>query len=992
MKFLPVWASIVIVLVVSTLSGALIVGIILYRSTVSSSDIQQLNMAQTTSMIISFVAAFDRRLAGVDHPDDTNGATLEKIRSALVRSNDFKLKKELMLLKMDGNNIRVLVHQETDQTKHEHLNVIYPDSKLYAVLKQGFSGRSGISKVQDNLGFEQRYAFAPVQGTDWVVAVERPIFELQKPFIQAGLFGGAITVLLAAFGGLLNYRTAMNISVEAREARDNAEIALANSQAAQQRLNDVINITSEGFAFFDKDDRLVICNDVYKEFYNTHENAIQPGNTMEDILRAGLAAGAFPRAKGREDAWLNERLAQHHATETIEQKLSDGRWLKISEKRTKDGGIVGVRTDITEIKDREIALKESEQRFKDFTETASDWVWETYADHTFKTIEGGKRREGKLTVPSGNSRRRQDLAEEDTDNEKWRNHLQDLDAHRPFEDFRYLVIMPGQGKRLVSVSGVPVFDEDGSFKGYRGTARDITNEHNAYERLNKAEVQLRLAFENVTIGVVLSDREGQIIGFNKTAEKIFGYTADEVMGKNVRILTGGEHRQLHDRYMDAYHKTGKAKIIGIGREVTGQRKNGEVFPLNLGIGKMVINDEVQYIASILDISEEKLLEQKLRQSQKMEAVGQLIGGIAHDFNNLLGIILGNLDLVLHDLEPENRMGKKVNKAIAATERGAALTRRLLNFTRQMPTDTQEININTTITDLHDLIQKALTKLVSVQLDLAENLPLAMAEKGELEDAIMNLCFNARDAMPNGGRILIETSTIEVAQDQRPELKELKPGTYVLIDVSDTGTGMPPEVVSHIFEPFFTTKEQGKGTGLGLSMVYGFAKRSGGLITVHSEVGQGTTFKLFFPAMAGENVTDKMVHEEKRIKADYSGTEKVLVVDDEKALVDIAVTVLSKCGYETLVAYNGQDALDIIIKDNTIDLLLSDIIMPDGMDGYQLADQAKAANPNLKICLMSGYAGARIIANRKVQSKYPLLPKPYSNLDLIRFVRSLLDGV
>ncbi|WPZ35873.1 PAS domain S-box protein [Thalassobaculum sp. OXR-137] len=776
------------------------------------------------------------------------------------------------------------------------------------------------------------------------------------------------------------------------EQEHRLEEAVRAGNSYRKQLDMALNSINEGFALFDKDDRLVLCNNVYRDFYNSRGEVIVVGRTLTEINRRAVELGLFPEARGREEEWLADRTRKHLECQVVEQEIANGRWLKISEQRTQDGGIVGVRTDITDLKNREKSLRESEQRFKDFTDTASDWIWETDVDHRFSYTENGHRAPENFAQSLIYMKTREEVAAEDTNSPKWVEHRRLLADRKPFRDFRYWTIAPNNTQRLIAVSGNPVFNELNEFQGYRGTGADVTDEHLTLEKLNDAEAMLRRMFENVTIGLIHADATGKIIDFNAAAEKIFGYSAQEAIGCNVSMLVNDHDRVRHDSYMKRYLDTGDAKIIGIGRETFGKRKDGTSVRINLGIAEIPSGDERHFIASMLDVTNERALEAKLRQSQKMDAIGQMVGGVAHDFNNLLGIISGNLELVQRKLEPESKLERQIGKALTAAGRGANLTRRLLNFSRQMPSEAAAIDVNETITELHDLIQKSLTETVKVHLRLEEDLPDANAERGDFEDAITNLCINARDAMPEGGQIIIETGLIEVPAQPSPQFKGLRPGRYIEIDISDTGTGMSADVAAHIFEPFFSTKEQGRGTGLGLSMVYGFAKRSNGSVSVYSEQGIGTTFKLFLPVATADGVSSSnSAAAPAAADEDYSGNESILIVDDEQELADIAVTILSELGYRTAVAHNAEEALAILRSDWDIDLLFTDVIMPGGIDGFALAKRARQMRPELEICLASGFTGASINTRVNSEEEYLLLKKPYTNADLATTVRRLLDA-
>lgn len=403
---------------------------------------------------------------------------------------------------------------------------------------------------------------------------------------------------------------------------------------------------------------------------------------------------------------------------------------------------------------------------------------------------------------------------------------------------------------------------------------------------------------------------------------------------------------------------------------------------------------VRLIAVFNEMFEERAhAEDALRRSQKMEAIGNLTGGIAHDFNNMLGIVLGNLELAQLDSRVNTETRERLGNALLAAERGAELTKKLLGFARTRPGGTKLTLVNNVVSNIEKLITKSLTAEVYVEKHLADDLWLTDIDPAELEDALLNLALNARDAMPGGGTLAIETSN-KVLDD---EYVRLNPGShcggFVMIAVSDTGTGMSQDIQEKVFEPFFTTKEKGKGTGLGLSMVYGFVQRSSGHIKLYSEPTSGTTFRIFLPRADGN-----IAQEENTTALDQDmprGTETILVVDDEEALTDIAVTRLEGLGYHVLTAFNGRQALEIL-KDNTnIDLLFTDIIMPGELDGYRLALAAAELRPTVKILLTSGFTDKRerlVNGNAEFIAKLTkcLLSKPYNYTELAMAVRDTLD--
>jgi PAS domain S-box-containing protein len=382
-------------------------------------------------------------------------------------------------------------------------------------------------------------------------------------------------------------------------------------------------------------------------------------------------------------------------------------------------------------------------------------------------------------------------------------------------------------------------------------------------------------------------------------------------------------------------------------------------------------------------------EEALRQSQKMEAVGQLTGGVAHDFNNLLQVIIGNLDSILrHAPEELARVRRSANQALNGARRAAALTQRLLAFSRRQPLDPKPLNANTLITSLTELIHRTLGELVAVETVMAAGLWQVEADANELEAAILNLAVNARDAMPEGGRLTIETSNAYIDEAYAAAYVEVAPGQYVCISVSDTGGGMDPETVAHAFEPFFTTKPVGRGTGLGLSQVYGFVKQSGGHVKIYSEVGQGTTVKLYLPRLATEATVATETAEPPPPEGDTEET--ILVLEDDDDVRTYSVEILRDLGYRVLEAHDGPSALRLLERQARVDLLFSDVILPGGMTGAQVAAQARELRPDLKVLFTTGYARNAIIHQGRLDKGVRLITKPFASSDLAAKVRDVLD--
>ena len=390
---------------------------------------------------------------------------------------------------------------------------------------------------------------------------------------------------------------------------------------------------------------------------------------------------------------------------------------------------------------------------------------------------------------------------------------------------------------------------------------------------------------------------------------------------------------------------------------------------------------------VQDITERKTTEEQLRQSQKMETIGHLTGGIAHDFNNLLMVIMGNLDLLLERVQDDPDNTAIVNSAITATERGASLTRQLLAYARRQPLAPRDLDVNAAIQGLSRLLRRTLGEQVEIETILGAGLWHAMADATQVENAVINLAINARDAMPNGGKLTLETANASFDEDYAGLNDEVAPGQYVMIAVTDTGTGMPAEVVARAFEPFFTTKPVGRGTGLGLSMVYGFAKQSGGHAKIYSEPGHGTTVKLYLPRA---RVAVDATAAAPLAAPNSAAGETILVVEDDELVRGTVERMLKELGYRTILAATAEEALPILESDRTFDLLFTDVVLPGKMGGRELSERAQALRPGLPVIFSSGYTQNSIIHQGRLDADIELLSKPYKKQDLARRLRAVLD--
>ena len=519
--------------------------------------------------------------------------------------------------------------------------------------------------------------------------------------------------------------------------------------------------------------------------------------------------------------------------------------------------------------------------------------------------------------------------------------------------------------------------------------RDITVRKDAEEHLAQMEGRYRGLMEAAPDGMVVVNKDGEIVLLNARAEKQFGYRRDELLGRMVKsIIPVGFAERL---IADALRTTAEAlaQQIGTGIELIGRRKDGTNFPIEIMLSPLESPEGILVTAAIRDISERNQLARQLHQSQKMEAVGQLTGGIAHDFNNLLGVITGNLDLLERLVSDNAAAIKRVQTAQKAAARGADITRRLLVFSSNEELKPSMVLLGDSIHNMIELAGHGLGPNIKITTRIDESVPPIFIDPAGLESALLNLVVNARDAMPKGGSILI-ASHAQTLDESHPAVLtgDLKPGHYVCIAVTDSGQGMSRQTMERIFEPFFTTKARDKGTGLGLAMVYGFVKQSGGTVRVYSELGHGTTVSFYLP------LADKFLHpvpEEvpKPLNTELGCT--VLVVDDEEDLLEIAKAYLAEMEFTSFQALDGASALEILTTHPEIDLLVTDIVMPGGMNGVELVEKARALRPDLKIIYSSGFPAEALAERSMSLVDGPLLHKPYQRNEFTAMIHRVMDS-
>ncbi len=543
--------------------------------------------------------------------------------------------------------------------------------------------------------------------------------------------------------------------------------------------------------------------------------------------------------------------------------------------------------------------------------------------------------------------------------------------HRQTGEYRWIedrVVPKLEGGRVVSI---------------HGAARDVTDRKRCEEVLTK----LALTVEQADDVVVIANRDGVIEYVNPAFETLTGHSRGDVVGRTTGMLKSGTH--------DAEFYRRLWETILAGRAFRGvfvnRKRNGELYHEQKTITP--IRDTggsiTHFVSTGKDITESRRLEQQLMQSQKMEAIGQLAGGVAHDFNNLLTVIVGCGALLRRGLEPGSKPAGHAETILAAAERAAELTRQLLAFSRRQVQELRVLDLNAVVSGLTGILRR----LIGTQIELVEDLgsPLGgvRADASQLEQVLLNLVVNARDSMPDGGTLTVRTAGVELDEAEARRHPGMRPGACVLLEVADTGTGMDAQTQARIFEPFFTTKEQGRGTGLGLSTVYGIVKQSEGYILVESEVGRGTTFRVFLPRV--EAAVERLGRPEASTAAPEGGTETILLVEDEPMVLDFTAIALRDLGYRVLEASSGEEALRVLEQSGTREthLLLTDVVMP-RMNGRALADRVRALKPGIRVLLVSGYAGEAPRESDGIGTT-PLLQKPFTATTLAQRVRDALDA-
>jgi PAS domain S-box-containing protein len=639
----------------------------------------------------------------------------------------------------------------------------------------------------------------------------------------------------------------------------------------------------------------------------------------------------------------------------------------------KQVGVYGIYQNITERKRAEEALRESERQYRNLVDNALVGIYKTNLDGDILYANDAllKMMEFESYEQMAASRvlaRYKNL-------EDRKALLENVKKQGMVDYFEVdLVTKAGSTKNVILTA---VLEEH----SISGMIMDITERKQAEEE----RIRLGTAVEQAAESVIIADRPGTILYVNPAFERLSGFSLEEIVGQNFRVLKSDRHDEAFYRKMWKIISRGE---IWSGR-VSNRMKDGTLREFETTISPIRDNAGriVNFVSVNRDVTQEVELEAQLFQAQKMEAVGTLAGGIAHDFNNLLQVVQGYSEVLMRGLSQSGSRYRALQKIHHSSKRGAELTRQLLTFSRKVESQKLPLDLNQAVEQVKRLLERTIPKMIDIELHLEKEPWIVNADPVQMEQALMNLAVNAKDAMPEGGRLVFETENVTLDEAYCRTHLGVRPGKYMLLSISDSGHGMDKETLEHVFEPFYTTKEVGKGTGLGLSMVYGIVQNHGGYITCYSSQGVGTTFKIYLPLIEGEG-EDREVEE--MVVAAVGGSETILLVDDEELIRELGVELLGDEGYTVLTASGGESALEIYQQEKEkIDLIILDLILP-GIGGGKCLEELLSMNPRAKVIIASGYSANGPMKETIEAGAKGYISKPFDVGHMLKVVREVLD--
>lgn len=805
---------------------------------------------------------------------------------------------------------------------------------------------------------------SPLGETRWLRISGRPIFGENRQF--EGYRG-----------------TGTDITNEVRAREEAIETTL--------RFLDAIENVSDGIAFWDSNDQFVLCNRIFRAQAGAAAASLVRGTPYEDYMRTLIKVGAVNKTGAEGEAWIKDRLAEREHQTVPNEVYRVGRWLLIRDGRSSDGSTVSVATDITEVKQRE-------QQLQQVTDAVPTLL--AYVDNDLRYQMVNKEYELCFSISREEAigAKFEDSFAEETF-EQFAEHIDTVLAGTSTRFQLHLSVSPEPSNtqdtiRHLDTSFTPNISSDGKVSGFFIAAIDVTDLVKAEENARRGEFALseqtqilRASFEAMAQGISIWDENKKLIIWNRTFES-FMHFPDKFLQRGLSMEDALEKAKSIVRNEPGIALASSSDEIDtlFNRETskssTIKYEDGQIL-----VGENYVTSTDGFILMLTDVTEQILAQEQLQHSQKIDAIGQLTGGVAHDFNNLLAIIIGSLNL-LEDRTEEERARKLVSSALRASRRGAELTQRLLAFGRRQALVKEQTNANELVEGITDLLTRTLGVGIEIIPKLGDNLWSMEVDRGQLENALLNLAINARDAMPDGGTLTIETSNILLGKDYARRHQDVEPGAFVMISVIDSGVGMSAKVVERAIEPFFTTKKEGAGSGLGLSMIYGFANQSGGHLSIYSEPGHGTAVRIYLPAMDGEISQSEQSQELTDFK---SRGEHILVIEDDDDVRITTTHMLSELGYQVTEARNDEEALGVIESGIRIDLVFSDVFLQGSETGPEIVKKIRAQYPSMKILFTSGYTADQFEDEDFQANNMGFIPKPFEISSLSKKLRDIFDG-
>jgi PAS domain S-box-containing protein len=823
-------------------------------------------------------------------------------------------------------------------------------------------------------------------------SLTRPIIQLAAAVEGAGRnglatipvdAGGETGILARAFARVIGEANAKTVALE-REVEEHRRTEAARDRHAERERLFSAAVESSNDAIVTKslDGKITGWNPAAERLF---------GFTAEEAVGKGIDLIVPPERLSEMHDILSridrgERIG-HYETVRIRKNGSPVEVsLGISPIRASSGTIIGAAKtarDITERKRTQAALSQEIEERRRIFETSQDLILITDSKGVFvqvspssETILGYAPEEmiGHSAIEF--------IDGDDLENTRAEMRAARRGQHTRNFDSRYV----HKDGRIVTLSWMGTWSEPVRRHFFIG--RDMTDSRQAQETLRESEQMARGIIDTALDAFVQMDENGIIADWNSQAETIFGWSRSEALGGKLSELIIPEiHRAAHKSGLERFLRTGEGPILGHRLEIEARRRDGKDIKVELTVTALRRRDGFVFNGFMRDLTDKIAAEDRLRQAEKMEAVGQLTGGIAHDFNNILTVITGTIEILAEAVEKEPQLAAITRMIDEAASRGADLTQHLLAFARKQPLQPRETDVNALIIDTAKLLRPTLGEQIEIESVFEDERCFATVDPNQLATAVLNLALNARDAMPDGGKLILETGSAYLDENYANMHGDVQPGRYALIAVSDTGTGIPAAILDKVFNPFFTSKGPGKGTGLGLSMVYGFVKQSAGHIKIYSEERHGTTIKMYLPPGTGA----LLASETASASVIQGGHETILVVEDDKLVRDYVLTQLHSLGYATLDAANATEALALVEAGREFDLLFTDVIMPGSMNGRQLANALQTSRPALKVLFTSGYTENAIIHHGRLDSGVLLLAKPYRKSDMAVMIRTALAG-